>query len=362
MVLSDLGARVDKIEDPSGGDYLRAMPPLTGGMNAAFHALNRNKRSCVLDLKTEAGRTALLRLVRHYDVLVESFRPGTLARLGLAPEALRRENPALIVCSLSGYGQDGPLANRAGHDLLYLARAGVLGVTGPTGGAPQVPALQAADTSGGLYAVAGILAALVARAASGQGAFLDLSLTESAMSVATLGLLTGVAPDSIRGGELLSGGVAAYQTYRTRDDRFVALAALEPKFWFAFCEGVGLTPDLRALVPGPHQAEWKETLSRIFASKTRHEWAVFARDRDACVEPVLAPEELSEDAQHRARKVFFEIPGVSWKQPRSPLVRSDDIAPAPAHGMHTSDVLADAGFSASEIAALGGQSSASSAR
>src|SRR5882672_7780578 len=215
LVLADLGAQVDKIEDPAGGDYLRVMPPMHGDTSSMFLALNRNKRSACLDLKMASGRAALLKLAAHYDVLLEQFRPGVLERLGLGHPTLRETNPRLIVCALTGYGQDGPLAQRAGHDLNYLARAGVLGMNGPAGAPPQVPGFQLADIGGGLWCVAGILAALYRRKAAdaagavGEGALIDVSMLESSMAFAVSGfghLFGGPLP--ARGDGPLTGGLA----------------------------------------------------------------------------------------------------------------------------------------------------------
>ncbi len=218
LVLADMGASVDKVEDPGGGDYLRHMPPQTGGESSIFLALNRNKRSMVLDLKKPAAQAALLDMLPSYDVLLEQFRPGVLDRLGLPWEKLAAKNPRLVGCAITGYGQDGPLAKRAGHDLNYLARAGVLGFQGPAGQPPAVPGFQLADVSGGLYAVIGVLGALRERDRTGKGSFVDVSMLESAMGFAISGfgtLFGGVTP--ARGAEPLAGGIAPYRTYETKD-------------------------------------------------------------------------------------------------------------------------------------------------
>ena len=164
LILADLGAQVDKVEEPGVGDYLRHMPPQHAGRGGMFEALNRNKRSITLDLKHPEGRGALLAMVPHYDVLLEQFRPGVLGRLGLGHEVLRAANPRLIVCALTGYGQEGPMSSRAGHDVNYLAHSGLLGMQGPAAGAPQLPGFQVADIAGGMWSALGILAALAARA------------------------------------------------------------------------------------------------------------------------------------------------------------------------------------------------------
>jgi len=355
MVLADLGAQVDKVEDPGAGDYLRAMPPQIAGMNATFHALNRGKRSLVLDLKRPEGRDALLRLAPRYDVLVESFRPGVMERLGLGYETLAAVSPGLVVCAITGYGQDGPLSGRAGHDINYLARAGVLGLTGPEGVAPQVPGVQLADVGGGaLFAVIGILAALHGRARSGKGRLVDISMCEGALAFATYGITSALAGLSLpRGAGVLMGGIAPYGTYATRDGRAVSLGALEPKFWIAFCAEVGLEPGSEALVPGPHQVEWKRRVAEAIGARTHAEWADFASRVDCCLEPVLEPEELPGDSQHADRGVFervptSEAPAVALRTPVAPVASG----PAPAQGEHGRAILEEAGFSADEIAAL----------
>ncbi|HEX4448373.1 MAG TPA: CaiB/BaiF CoA-transferase family protein [Polyangiaceae bacterium] len=362
LVLADLGAQVDKIEDPDGGDYLRVMPPMQGDTSSMFLALNRNKRSACLDLKKEGGRQALLALARRYDVVLEQFRPGVLDRLGLGHRLLLETNPRLVVCALTGYGQDGPLAKRAGHDLNYLARAGVLGMCGPADGPPQVPGFQLADIGGGLWCVAGILAALQRRSATGEGSVVDVSMLESSMAFAFSGfgqLFGGSGPP--RGAGLLTGGLALYGTYATRDGRFVTLAALEPKFWLAFCAGAGLEPDMGALFPGPHQGELKAKLRALFVSRTRAEWEAFGRQHDCCLEPVLEPEELEGDEQLRARGAFFEIdsPWGRLQQLRTPLTEPGaEHTPPPRQGEHTDAILREAGIDDAVIAAMRAEGSA----
>lgn len=356
QVLADLGARVDKVEDPTGGDYLRMMPPQAGGMNATFHALNRGKRSIVLDLKKAEGRDALLRLVTRYDVLVESFRPGVMDRLGLGWERLSEANPRLIGCAITGYGQTGPLARRAGHDINYVSRSGVLGVTGPEDGPPQAPGVQIADIGGALFGVVGVLAALQERHRTGRGRLVDVSLSESSLAFAVYGLTAqlGGLPTP-RGAGPLMGGIAPYDTYRTKDGGAVSLGALEPKFWNAFCQAVGLEADMAALAPGPHQAEWKRRIAEKIAERTRDEWAEVGERTDCCLEPVLTPEELASDPQHAARGVFVQGPG-GLPLPRTPGVPSGAgsaaAEPAPQQGEHGEPILREAGFTDAEIAAL----------
>jgi len=355
LVLADLGAEVDKVEDAQGGDYLRIMPPQIGDTSSVFMALNRNKRSAVIDLKKPKGKAALLRLVEKYDVVLEQFRPGVLDRLGLSHATLREANPKLVVCALTGYGQNGPLAQRAGHDLNYLARGGVLGFQGPANGAPTVPGFQLADVSGGLYAVIGIMGALMERARTGQGSIVDVAMIETAMpfAIAGFGLLFG-GHSPMRGNEALLGGIAPYATYLTKDGKAMSLASLEPKFWMQFCEGAGIELDMTALMPGDHQGPIKAKLTALFLTKTQAEWVQFASERDCCLEPVLTPEEAQADLHLAARKMFFEMDSPWGKIPqlRTPLTPVDRAhTPAPRSGEHTDAILREGGLSDEEIAA-----------
>jgi crotonobetainyl-CoA:carnitine CoA-transferase CaiB-like acyl-CoA transferase len=360
LVLADLGADVVKVEDPAGGDYVRWMPPLAGQQSGYFHALNRNKRSLALDLRRPGGPEALRRLAARADVLVESFRPGVMDRLGVGWEALSRENPRLVFCSISGYGQTGPYRLRAGHDLDYVALAGVLALNG----APDAPlplAVQVADVAGGAWpAVAGILAALFRRSATGRGAHVDVAMVEGALGMLALqqGAADARGEPLRRGAEMLNGGWACYGVYRTRDGRFVALGALEPKFFEAFCAAVG-RPELveRQYDDGGRGA--RAELEAIFAGRTRDEWGEFAAAHDVCLMPVLEGDEPRHDPQLAGRGNFLEIEtpweGRAMRSLASPVRVSGSEPPrrpAPALGADTDRVLAEAGFGDAEIASL----------
>ncbi len=360
LALADLGASVDKLEDPAPGDYLRNMPPLTGDLGHTYFALNRDKRSLVVDLKHPAGPGLLLGLVRRYDVLVEGFRPGVLDRLGVGHDTLLRAHPGLVVCAITGYGQDGPLARRAGHDLNYLARAGVLGVTGPADAAPMVSGAQMADVAGGAqWAVSAVLAGLLQRARTGRGCVADIAMCEGSVPLAAYALTAALHAEAPtpRGLGALDGGLAVYNTYRTRDGEAVALGALEPKFWMAFAAGAGIDPDLEALMPGPHQTTLKRRLAEVFAARTRADWEAFSAAHDCCLEPVLAPADLPSDPQHAARGVFFPVADVSGAAVtcfRTPLGSHTPVAHRPARhaGADTVAVLRDAGFDPEAIDVL----------
>jgi alpha-methylacyl-CoA racemase len=356
LVLADLGATVDKIEDTAGGDYLRHMPPQVAGESIAFQLLNRGKRSAVLDLKKPEGREAMKRLLGSYDVLFEQFRPGVLGRLGFGHDELRAAHPRLVICALTGYGQTGALAQRAGHDLNYLARAGVLGAQGPAEGPPQVPGVQMADISGGMWCVIAILAALAERTRTGQGRILDVAMTDGVLGFASTALGAALAGTPVlRGDEALSGGIAPYQTYVSKDGHPITLAALEPKFWMSFCSAVGLPTSMDGLVGGPHQLLLKRQVAEIFASRTREEWTRFGAEHDCCVEPVLASHEVSTDPHLASRDLFFRIPSPRGEIPqfRTPVTPRDGaFAPPPRAGEHTRPILREAGLSDAEIDAL----------
>ena len=352
LVLADLGATVDKLEDPFPGDYLRQMPPAVDAQGAAWQSLNRDKRSLVIDLKTADGVATLRHLVPRYDVLLEGFRPGVLDRLGVGHAALRALHPGLIVCAITGYGQDGPLAKRAGHDINYLARAGVLGVTGPAGEAPAVSGAQMADVAGGaLWAVVAILAALHERNRTGVGCVADIAMSEGSVPLATFALASLFAGERprARGDGVLDGGIAAYSTYLTADGQAIALGALEPKFWTAFATAVGLDPALDALVPGPHQADIKTSVAAVIAGRSRADWEAFAQSHDCCIEPVLEPHELPVDVQHKHRGVFFETEGfgggpmLAFRTPVGAGAAQTHTPPRAA-GADTKTILREAGL------------------
>ncbi|MCP3161635.1 CaiB/BaiF CoA transferase family protein [Myxococcus qinghaiensis] len=365
LVLADLGATVVKVEEPEGGDYVRAMPPSRDDVGALFYGLNRNKRSLTLNLKTPEGRDALKRLARTHDVLVESFRPGVMDKLGVGESVLRAENPRLIYCAISGYGQTGPDRLKAGHDLNYVARAGLLGYGGEAGGAPAFPGVQMGDIGGGsLFALVGILAALHERERTGKGRLVDVSMTDGAtaflhMHLAARLFMGEQGMPLERGREALNGGYACYGLYRTADDRWLAVGALEAKFFAGVCERLG-RPELLddAYTPGEDGARVKAELTRLFAEQPLAYWAEKFAGSDLCVEPVAEGDEVLADAQLRARGLFVEAEDARLGRKVTHLLTPLRMGPTPlreppALGQHSREVLAEAGFTEEEMARLG---------
>src|SRR5256884_7251928 len=269
MLLADMGADVIKVEEPGTGDYMRWTPPLVDGRSALFDALNRNKRSIALDLKSDQGRDALLRLAATADALVEGNRPGAMDRLGLGWKVRNERTPRVVMCSITGYGQDGPFASRAGHDLNYMATAGGLGLNGERDGPPVPPAVQVADIGGGgLQPAIAILGALVGVHRGGEGRWIDASMTDGAVSWLALALATHAGGETVaRGHQRLSGRFACYRVYACKDGRRHSAAALEPEFWSALCSALE-RPDLVDLQYSDDSVV-HVALEEMFASRTR---------------------------------------------------------------------------------------------
>jgi alpha-methylacyl-CoA racemase len=363
LILAELGADVLKVEQPGRGDYIRAWAPRpASGDSALHHALNRGKRSVTLDLSHSAGAELFRELVASADVLVESFRPGVMDRLGLGYATLHEQNPGLVYAAISGYGATGGRAGVAGHDIDYLALAGVLGLAGPVRGGPWQPPVQVADLGGGaLPAVIAILAALRVRDATGAGQFCDVSMTDGVRSWLLLAVAgyaaTGLLPRAST--DPLAGGLACYRVYACADGRHVAVGALESAFFARLLDVLDLSELAPAHLDPTRQDELASRLGAAFATRTRDEWAAAFADVDACVTPVLDLAEALADPVARERGTITQttLPdGTPFPGLATMPALSDTPAcvggPAPALGEHSEQVLAELGRTPAQIADL----------
>lgn len=361
--LADMGADVIKIEEPGSGDPARWMGRQIGGSSAEFAVMNQNKRSLTLDLKQPAAVNLLLRLAESADALIEGYRPGVAARLGIGWTTLKTRNPRLVYASISGYGQTGPLAGKAGHDLNYQALSGVLDQCGVAGGPPAISNFQVGDIAGGsLSAAMSICAALLGAVRTGQGRWLDIAMTDCLQAnavIANAALIAGEDPPPRSQGPL-TGGLACYGVYRTADDRWLAVGALEPKFWFEVCRVLN-RPDLEAggHAGGDPGAACRASLAEEIASRPLSDWVALFADTDCCVTPVLSPREAMDSDRARQRGLVLEEGHASRGNGRGtafPVPFPESTAavrrPTPGLGEHTDGILSELGLSDSAIRTL----------
>lgn len=351
MILADFGAEVIKIEEPYIGDYARAYLPKIDEDSAFFHTLNRNKKSVCLDLKSVEGRDYFLQLVKQSDVVVESFRPGVMRRLGIDYETLKEINPQLIYCAITGYGQTGPYVEKPGHDVNYISYAGVLNMMGERNGKPVIPAVQIADIGGGaMPATIGILLALMAREKTGKGQMVDISMLDNVISwMPTLlpdYLATNNEPE--RGNIVLSGKLACYELYQTKDKKWLSVGALEMKFWETFCKTIGREDFIVHLnAPTMIQDKMKIEIQKIIAQKTQDEWMTIFQTMDSCVAPVYSFEEMVNDPQVKARDMIKSGELGTTKHVGIPIKLSETPGEirkqAPKLGEHTDEILMEMG-------------------
>jgi crotonobetainyl-CoA:carnitine CoA-transferase CaiB-like acyl-CoA transferase len=355
MVLADMGADVIKVEEPTGGDHMRWTPPLVDDQSALFNALNRNKRSLTLNLKTKEGCDLLLTLVESASVLVEGNRPGVMQRLGLGWDILRARNPKLVMCSITGYGQDGPFSSRAGHDINYMATAGVLGLNGEPDGPPVPLSVQVADIGGGgLQPAVAILGALLGVERGGEGRWIDAAMMDGAVSWLALAMAARGGGERVaRGDQRLAGRYACYRVYACKAGGYYSVGALEPKFWAMLCDALEL-PDLIVLqfAEGPEGRRAHKAMESVFASKTRSEWEQKLAGLDVCCEPVLDLDEVASHPQIAARRLIASRRTGVEIRPAVPLRQDWRRLDPPALGEHTAEILAEVGVDSERLEVL----------
>ena len=352
MLMADMGADVIKIENPESPDYVRAFPPYLNGESANYLSFNRSKRSLALNYNKPEGRETFLKLVEKADVVVEQFRPGFLDKMGMGYEAAKAINPQIIYVSITGYGQTGPYAHLAGHDLNYTAYAGVLGITGNADDAPIVPGVQLADIAGGSYmSVIGTLAALQARTRTGQGQHVDVSMTDAVMPLLSAVYALHAGGQVVaRGSAPLSGGLANYGVYQCSDQKYVALGTLEPKFWGRFCTLVQQPDWLGFILPknATELADFKNKIGQLFKTQPQQYWIELGLGQDLLISPVYNLADLENDPHLQARQMI-----VTQQHPRAGVFKTIGIPikfsetpaqpawPAPIMGEDSADILAN---------------------
>lgn len=357
QVLADFGAEVLKVEDVNRGDYLRWFPPMTEKYSALYYSVNRNKKSMKLDLKREQGKKILRQLVKKADVLLEGFRPGVMEKLGLGYDELKKINPRLIYCAITGYGRSGPYKDMVGHDLNYLSLAGITGLIGHKGEKPALADVQIADIGGGaLWGIISILLALKARDLTGEGQLCDVAMLDGVISWLPFVISRHAAGEQTeRGHGLLAGGYACYNIYPTADGKYVSLGAIEKKFWNAFCRKINREAYIAIHLDISAQEAMIKDLQAFFQQKTQQEWVEFFAGDEICFTPVHDFKQVINDPQIREREMIIDasvdeqqvtLTGIPVKLSQTPgIIKSQ----CPKHGEHTKEVLAKLGYNNNEI-------------
>ncbi|MCX7817331.1 MAG: CoA transferase [Syntrophales bacterium] len=360
MFLADLGADVLRVVAPSRPDLVELLPPKIPGteMGAVSAYLGRGKRNLSLNLKDPRGIKIIHQLIMDYDIIVEQFRPGVMAKLGLDYESLKKVNPAIIYCSISGYGQTGPLKERAGHDINYLALSGLMSYSGRKETGPVLTGMQIADIASGSYnAILGILASVIYRMKTGKGQYIDISMTDGVVAFNAMAgaafLVDGKEPG--REGNWLNGG-SLYDFYETKDGEYISVGSLEPQFFAAFCRAIGRPDLIQETVVPKNLDKVKNEIRDIFRSKTRDEWVAIFKNEDCCVEPVLSLTEAFNSENVKAREMVVDVPlpnGGSVRQLANPIrfseTKQEYKSIAVPSGFHNREVLKELGYTDEEI-------------
>jgi crotonobetainyl-CoA:carnitine CoA-transferase CaiB-like acyl-CoA transferase len=360
LLLADLGMEVLKIEDLETGDYMRKAGPVRKQDSAYFIAVNRNKKSMTLNLKVKEGKEIFLKLIETYDTILESFRPGVMDRLGIGYEELKERNHRVILCSLSGYGQDGPYRERSGHDINYVSLGGVLDLIGAKDDPPVIPGVQMADLgAGGMMSAIAILAAIVHREKRGEGQHLDVAMLDGMISWLSIHAAKYFMDKELpkRGDMVLSGRYACYHVYETKDGRYMSLGALEPRFWENFCETIGRSElVLKQYLEGEERLHLIKEIQKSFKTKTQKDWVDTFKNVDACCEPILNLEEVFHHPHvlHRQMVKELEHPVEGKTRQVGHPIKSSQYPfeiqrPSPRLGEHTMEVLKAIGYPEKEI-------------
>jgi len=363
LLLGDMGADVIKVEEPELGDYIRWVPPLIGEQSIFHLMLNRNKKSMKLNLKSEKGREVFYRLVEKSDVVVESFRPGVVKRLGIDYDSVSKANPRIVYCSMSGYGQQGPYRNLPGHDINYLGYGGVLRLISPSNGAPVIPSIQIADLTTAFTALMAILAALLARDRTGRGQYIDVSFLDVVVSLVVLPAAFYVAEGkSPKQGEWwLNGGYPCYNIYETKDGKYITIGCIEEEFWANLCRALGVMGFFKHQYTSDKGKlkEMFKTIRVIFKSRTLDEWLTALSKEDVPCGPIYELDEVFKDPQILHRKTIVEVkcPAVGKiKQLSTPIKFSGTPCeirrPPPLFGEHTEQILKWLGYTEKEMSEM----------
>jgi len=359
LMLADLGAEVLKIEEPKVGDYMRWLPPKLKEEGAVWLMANRNKKSMTLNLREEKAKEILRRLVKEYDVLFESFRPGVMKKLGVDYETMKEINPGLVFCSATGYGQDGPYKNRPGHDMNYISIAGILEATGRHTGEPVLPGIPIADMSIGIFSAFSILAGIISRDRTGKGQYIDMSMTDCMVSYNMANIANYIASKQYPSSELLgiTGENPCYNVFKTKDGKFISQGNIEDKFWINLLKLIG-REDLKEYqyATGERHKTAMEEIQKVFLTKTRKEWLDIFEGQDVCYAPINDVEDMIADphVQHREMIKEMEHPiegkvttvGFPFKFSETP---AEIRTPTPGLGQHTEEILIGMGYKEKDI-------------